>query len=215
MCVISHWPSDMLAQRFLAGMEFVAEGTLVVFPLDGCVTGVLLLVHSEVGLGGVPLLTDIALKRLFSCVNSGVTLIFSYKNNNIVAKNNYVLQQWTCVFVITVHNITTTNNNNNNTINNKIKQPVTVGKTRILDRRSFLIVNYFYIYCEHDQRVVRKYITYTRLCAFTVCFSHLYGQMSYHTWGIWGSSCLSSGWWLVPNPLGKRGLWPARLNPVL
>lgn len=39
---------DMSAESLLAGMEFVAEGTLVLFPLDGRISVVFLLVHSEV-----------------------------------------------------------------------------------------------------------------------------------------------------------------------
>lgn len=66
----------MLGQGFLAGMEFVAEGTLVLLLLEGDVAGVLLLVHGQVGLGGVALKTDVALERFLTCVHSGVALIF-------------------------------------------------------------------------------------------------------------------------------------------
>lgn len=43
-----HLPLDMSAESLLAGMKLVAEGTLVLFPLDGQITVMLLLVHSEV-----------------------------------------------------------------------------------------------------------------------------------------------------------------------
>lgn len=66
----------MFGQRLSAGVELVAEWTLVVFPLHRSVCRVLLLVHSEVGFGGVALQTHVTLERLFSRVHSRVTLIF-------------------------------------------------------------------------------------------------------------------------------------------
>lgn len=65
----------MLGQSFLAGMEFATEGALVLFLLEGSVTGVLLLVYCQIRLGGVALKTDVTLERFLSCVHSGVTLV--------------------------------------------------------------------------------------------------------------------------------------------
>lgn len=70
----------MLGQGFLAGVEFAAERALVILLLEGCITGVLLLVNSQVRLGGVALQTDVTLERFLSCVHSGVTLVLPYKN---------------------------------------------------------------------------------------------------------------------------------------
>lgn len=56
-------------------MEFAAEGACVLLLPEGGVTGVLLPVDGQVGLGGVALKTDVTLERLLSGVNSGVTLI--------------------------------------------------------------------------------------------------------------------------------------------
>lgn len=70
----------MLGQGFLAGVEFAAERTLVILLLEGCITGVLLLVNSQVRLGGVALQTDVTLEWFLSCVHSGVTLVLPYKN---------------------------------------------------------------------------------------------------------------------------------------
>lgn len=39
---------DVSAESLLAGMKLVAEGTFVLFPLDGRITVMFLLVHSEV-----------------------------------------------------------------------------------------------------------------------------------------------------------------------
>ncbi len=72
-------PLDMSAESLLAGMKLVAEGALVLFPLDGWISVMFLLVHSEVWFGGVALETDVTLERFFSGVYSGVTLIFAYK----------------------------------------------------------------------------------------------------------------------------------------
>lgn len=69
----------MLGQGFLAGMEFVTVGAFVLLLLDGCIAGVLLLVYSQVRLGGVALKTDVTLEWFLSCVHSGVTLILPYK----------------------------------------------------------------------------------------------------------------------------------------
>lgn len=66
----------MLCHCLLAGVQFVAEGTLVVFLLEGGIVGMLLLVHSEIGLSGVALVTDITLKGFLTCVNSSVAFIF-------------------------------------------------------------------------------------------------------------------------------------------
>lgn len=65
----------MLSQGFLACMQFVTERALVLFLLEGSVTGVLLLVYGQVRLGGVSLKTDVTLEGFLSCVHSGVTLI--------------------------------------------------------------------------------------------------------------------------------------------
>lgn len=69
-------PPDVLGQGFLAGMEFVAEGTFVLLFLEGDVAGVLLLVYGQVRLGGVTLQTDVTLERFLACVHSSVALIF-------------------------------------------------------------------------------------------------------------------------------------------
>jgi len=45
----------MFGQGFPAGMELAAEGTLVLLPLEGSIIVMFLLVHSQVGLGGVTL----------------------------------------------------------------------------------------------------------------------------------------------------------------
>lgn len=66
----------MLGQGFLAGMEFVAEGTFVLLLLEGSIAGVLLLVDGQVGLGRVALKTDVTLEWFLSCVHSGMALIF-------------------------------------------------------------------------------------------------------------------------------------------
>lgn len=65
----------MLSQGFFACMQFVTERALVLFLLEGSVTGVLLLVYGQVRLGGVSLKTDVTLEGFLSCVHSGVTLI--------------------------------------------------------------------------------------------------------------------------------------------
>lgn len=52
----------------------------MVLPLERGITGVFLLVHCQVGLGGVTLQTDVTLERLLTCVNPGVALILSYGN---------------------------------------------------------------------------------------------------------------------------------------
>lgn len=49
----------------------------MVFLLEGSIVSVLLLVDSEIGLGGVALLADVTLKWLLSGVDSNVALIFS------------------------------------------------------------------------------------------------------------------------------------------
>lgn len=67
----------MLSKGFLASMQFVAEGALVLFLLEGSVTGMFLLVYGQVRLGGVALKTDVTLERFLSCVDSGVTLILA------------------------------------------------------------------------------------------------------------------------------------------
>lgn len=72
-------PPDVLCQRFLAGVEFVAEGTLVLLLWEGSITGVLLLMDVQVGFGGVALEADVTLEWLLPCVHSGVTLIFTFK----------------------------------------------------------------------------------------------------------------------------------------
>lgn len=46
--VIRMKPPDMFGEGFLACMEFATEGTFVLLLLEGGVTGVLLLVHSQV-----------------------------------------------------------------------------------------------------------------------------------------------------------------------
>lgn len=66
---------NMLSQSFLASMQFVTEGALVLFLLEGSVAGVFLLVYGQVGLGGVALKTDVTLEGFLPCVHSGVTLI--------------------------------------------------------------------------------------------------------------------------------------------
>lgn len=68
-------PSDVFGEGLFAGVELVAEGALVVLLLEWGVTGVLLLVYSEVRLGGVTLQTHVTLEGLLSCVYPGVTLI--------------------------------------------------------------------------------------------------------------------------------------------
>lgn len=70
----------MLGQGFLTGVELAAERTLVILLLEGCITGVLLLVNGQVRLGGVALQADVTLERFLSCVHSGVTLVLPYKN---------------------------------------------------------------------------------------------------------------------------------------
>lgn len=65
----------MLGEGFLAGVEFATDGAGVLLLLEGGVAAVLLLVESQVGLGGVALETDVALERLLSRVHSGVALI--------------------------------------------------------------------------------------------------------------------------------------------
>lgn len=72
-------PPDVLCQRFLAGVEFVAEGTLVFLLWEGGVAGVLLLVHVQVGFGGVALEADVTLEWFLPCVHSGMTLIFTLR----------------------------------------------------------------------------------------------------------------------------------------
>lgn len=76
-------PPDVLGQGFLAGVEFVAEGAFVLLLLEGRVAGVLLLVHGQVGLGGVALKTDVTLEWFLSRVHSGVTLVLPYKVQGI------------------------------------------------------------------------------------------------------------------------------------
>lgn len=68
----------MLGQGFGAGVEFVTEGTLVLFHLEGRVAGVLLLVNRQVGLGGVALQADVTLEGLLFGVHSGVTLVLPW-----------------------------------------------------------------------------------------------------------------------------------------
>lgn len=68
-------PPDMSRQGFLAGVEFVTEGALVLFFLKWSIAGVLLFVHSQVGLGGVALETYVTLEGFLSRVHPGVTLI--------------------------------------------------------------------------------------------------------------------------------------------
>lgn len=72
-------PPHMLGQGFLAGMEFVAAGTLVLLLLKGSVVGVLLLVNGQVRLRRVALKTDVTLEWFLTCVHSGVTLILPWK----------------------------------------------------------------------------------------------------------------------------------------
>lgn len=81
----------MLGQGFLAGMEFVAEGTFVLLFLEGDVAGVLLLVYCQVRLGGVTLQTDVTLERFLTCVHSSVALIFPWKLQNMCIKYYTVL----------------------------------------------------------------------------------------------------------------------------
>lgn len=81
----------MLGQGFLAGMEFVAEGTFVLLFLEGDVAGVLLLVYGQVRLGGVTLQTDVTLERFLACVHSSVALIFPWKLQNTCIKYYTVL----------------------------------------------------------------------------------------------------------------------------
>lgn len=66
---------DVLSKGFLASMQFVTEWALVLFLLEGSITGVFLLVYGQVRLGGVALKTDVTLEGFLSCVHSGVTLI--------------------------------------------------------------------------------------------------------------------------------------------
>lgn len=67
----------MLGEGLCAGMEFLAEGALVLLLLNRSIAGVLPLVYGQVRLGGVALETDVTLEWLLSCVYPGVTLIFS------------------------------------------------------------------------------------------------------------------------------------------
>lgn len=77
----------MLGQGFLAGMEFVAEGTFVLLFLERDVAGMLLLVYSQVRLGGVTLQTDVTLERFLACVHSSVALIFPWKYDLYCIRN--------------------------------------------------------------------------------------------------------------------------------
>lgn len=69
----------MLGQGFPAGMELATERAFVLLLLKGSVAGVLLLVYSQVRLGGVVLEADVTLERLLSCVHSGVTHILPWR----------------------------------------------------------------------------------------------------------------------------------------
>lgn len=76
---LRHPPPDVFGQSFLAGVQLVTEGAPVLLLLESCVGGVLLLVHREVGLGGVTLETDVTLEWLLPRVHSGVTFILPCK----------------------------------------------------------------------------------------------------------------------------------------
>lgn len=100
-CVPSHGrvsPPHMLGQGFLAGVEFVAKGALVLLFLKGSVTGMFLLVHGQVRLGGVALKTDVTLEWFLSRVHAGVTLIFAWKTKPHLIRRR-------CVYITVAHRI--------------------------------------------------------------------------------------------------------------
>lgn len=67
-------------------MELIAVGTFVLLLMEVSVTGVFFSMHCQVGLGGVALVTNITFKRLLTCVDTGVALVFTWTTeSNLLA----------------------------------------------------------------------------------------------------------------------------------